>query len=519
MYYYRYYQSNMKITKLNFDENYDRIVELIEKSEFISFDCEMTGINNTLQPHKKEDNADERYVKMISVASKYSLIQIGLCCFCKDDNNKLRSYPYTFYIFPENSYGDVILSASSIDFLKKNNMDFQEWIMNGITYVTKGGEEYWKNKLGLQEKTDSNTENTEKTDSNNNGVVALSEQKDIQFFERNIDNLKKVLGDESATEYTFEFCNAFVRKYIYQYMEANYPHITLLKTSDNKLQALKLSLEEVETMKQNKLRKALGFRSIFKHLYNKVLVGHNCMYDILFIMRYLEGPLEESLTSFKHNFNSLFPCVFDTKYISSSGTFGTVYADTVLGELYNQLIAKNGNQQIVQLGDGISNDIQLHDAGYDALITGSLFWGLINENVVDNSNILNDAINKCGNIIFNMHSLYHVDLDPTRSNGKNKLSDSAFYLGNFTAKVLTNEINEVFKPIEYPLECIWINSESTFIVFKSSGSTVDIQTLKEKISLPEGWNLLTLEEFEAKKLTSNDSSANDIESPLKKQKV
>ena len=81
----------MKITKLNFDENYDRIVELIEKSEYISFDCEMTGINNSSQQHKKDDNTDERYLKMTTVATKYSLIQIGLCCFCKDDNNKLRA--------------------------------------------------------------------------------------------------------------------------------------------------------------------------------------------------------------------------------------------------------------------------------------------------------------------------------------------------------------------------------------------------------------------------------------------
>ena len=33
--------------------------------------------------------------------------------------------------------------------------------------------------------------------------------------------------------------------------------------------------------------------------------------------------------------------VFDTKYISSTGVLGTIYNDTVLGELYNQLMSKN----------------------------------------------------------------------------------------------------------------------------------------------------------------------------------
>ena len=394
--------------------------------------------------------------------------------------------------------------------------------MNGITYVTRGGEEFWRNKFGIQEKDDSNNNSNAETENKNvnSGVVTLSEQKDIQFFERNINDFKKMLEDDSKTEFTFEFCNAFVRKYIYQYMETNYPNITLMKTSDNKLQALKISADNIEEIKHKKFHKAIGFRSVYKHLYNKVLVGHNCMYDILFIMRYLEGPLEESLTSFKTNFNSLFPLVFDTKYISSSGIFGVVYNDTTLGELYNQLVLQKPFPPLVELGDDISNEIQLHDAGYDALITGSVFWGLIKENnekITDYSNLLNDAKNKCGNVIFNMNSLYHMDLDPLRANGKNCRSDSVFYLGGFDTKVLTSEINDVFKPVECPVECFWINFESTFIIFKSAAA-IDIQTLKERITLPNSWNLLTLEEFEAKKSTA--TTKNDItESPLKKQKV
>jgi hypothetical protein len=69
--------------------------------------------------------------------------------------------------------------------------------------------------------------------------------------------------------------------------------IVIFTIKDNKLQVLKLSSEEVEVMKRQQLKKVLGFRAVFKDLVNsKVpLVGHNCMYDLLFMMKYLQSCL------------------------------------------------------------------------------------------------------------------------------------------------------------------------------------------------------------------------------------
>ena len=143
------------------------------------------------------------------------------------------------------------MSVSSIDFLKKNNMDFQEWIKNGITFIDSNNEATWRTKLGLDEKPSEESNNDNKVDN----AVVLTELKDIQFFERNINNLKAMIDDDNKTEFTFDFCNAFVRKYIYQYMEAHHPTISLVKTPDNKLQALKISQEEIVAMKKKQLHK------------------------------------------------------------------------------------------------------------------------------------------------------------------------------------------------------------------------------------------------------------------------
>jgi hypothetical protein len=224
----------------------------------------------------------------------------------------------------------------------------------------------------------------------------------------------------------------------------------------------------------------------------------------------------------------MFPLVFDTKYMSSTGALGTVYTDTVLGDLYNQILAKNTDKnQIIELGDKFNDykdEKQLHDAGYDSFITGSIFWVLItgnNDDPYNVENLIDNAKEKCGNIIFNMFSLYYFDFAQTRPNGMCKCNHDTFFLGGFTSKVLTNDLHELFKPAEYTIaELIWINNESTFVTLKgNSNELIDLTVLKEKIVLPESWLLLTLEEFEARKNIKVKDTDEIDESPLKKQKV
>ena len=85
----------------------------------------------------------------------------------------------------------------------------------------------------------------------------------------------------------------------------------------------------------------MGFRLIFNDLVNchKPLVGHNCMYDIMFLLRWLDkGPLETELSLFKFKIHDLFPYIFDTKYIAESGLIkGQNYDRTSLSDLYSQM--------------------------------------------------------------------------------------------------------------------------------------------------------------------------------------
>lgn len=92
----------------------------------------------------KYDDTDEiRYNKMIAIATRYTIIQFGICLFHQDpsNDNTMIATSYNFYIFPHSAYNlDMTISTSAIDFLRKNNMDFNEWLTRGINYCDEKGE-------------------------------------------------------------------------------------------------------------------------------------------------------------------------------------------------------------------------------------------------------------------------------------------------------------------------------------------------------------------------------------------
>ena len=120
------------ITRENFLQTLPELDRQLQSALFVSFDEEMTGIEMPAYRNSRADSVEERYLKMIQVATRFSIIQFGLCIFHFEVNletnvTRIVGTPYTFFLFPE--YGpDIILNASSCAFLRKNNMDFGQWI-------------------------------------------------------------------------------------------------------------------------------------------------------------------------------------------------------------------------------------------------------------------------------------------------------------------------------------------------------------------------------------------------------
>lgn len=127
--------------------------------------------------------------------------------------------------------------------------------------------------------------------------------------------------------------NAFRRRLIYEAVSIS-EYKELLDLSPNivdkqKITVKKASLEEKKERERLALLEMIGFTQIIKLLIKsqKPLVGHNLYLDLLYIYNTFIGPLPEDYMEFKKFVHSLYPAIYDTRYISSDGILGSLISN------------------------------------------------------------------------------------------------------------------------------------------------------------------------------------------------
>jgi len=359
---------------------------------------------------------------MRRVASTYKLVQFGACLFHESDTGYVAR-PYSFFLFPTN--GEVRMDASSIGFLRSHNMDFNKWIYEGIPFLSRAKAEQLRASLfPVEKKDDTRT------------PIVLSQQTDIEETGTALAGLRAWFEEKKEeTLYEVMTTNPFLRRYLHEQVAANYPDLVTesrpAPRGRKTLVVLRLSEEEKAERAASLLREKeteynnnVGFLRIFTALANakRPLVGHNCMYDLLFMMSHFEGPLPESYAEFTSTVASRFPLVMDTKLLAQSDPFkfaletavprasggsetatpGTAalggntpaaapvreegakvlrFGSTSLGELFRVVqeeedeVRTSERQTTVSLASGFERYAQPapHEAGYDAYMTGYIF--------------------------------------------------------------------------------------------------------------------------------------------------
>ena len=502
------------INKDNFLQELPGIEAALQRGKFVSFDLEMTGIFG--ERNAKDDDVEERYLKMIPPATKYGIIQIGLSFFEQVDGGGFLASPYSFFVFPE--WGpDLVLSPSSITFLKKNNMDFNSWIYGSLSFM---------NEQNAKKMRDQLAQRTGAGGDQQPSSLMPNRPAEIQQMNELKEQISQWAASSSGeVEFEVPAMNAFLRRCVYSYLEIDQPQLRTRKdeSKPNNIIVCKVTEEQkaalaVEEENKNKLK--LGFRLVWEMLLaaNKPIVGHNSFFDLLFLLRWLDGPLAGNFQTFKSRFNTLFPAgIYDTKFISnSSGAaalpgFDASLDDTALGPLYEKVI--NSNPETAKLLSFASpvfeykaEDKQAHDAGYDAYMTGAIFAAALSK--------LGDEAAKTTwlNKMYLMQSLYNFSLGPDNepNNSLRITSGDVWHLSAFAEDTKTQDIEAAFRAaggggggrgggggggdneveVATPLvETVWINGSSAFVVLKA-GAATNTETL------PQGWKLIPLAEFE-----------------------
>ena len=360
----------------NQKEAYEIFKTACDKSKYVSFDCEMTGINlETKTDGTKYDTQEFRYYKQKEVVSKLDLIQIGFT-FYEERTKKIEKEPekntdkkeieekqfylertFLFYLYKNsklkminNDLFDSELRAhpATLKFLRESNFDFNILIKKGINF----------NKLENRDKIKKAL--NEHKILLSNGAMFLSKENESQLIEKviritdyilhgntnplelNFDknkrlmifflgiNFKKLLNiDGFIITKSFSKENTIIitkkekisTKPFFDKYESFESFKLNIKTNINKIYQSRYQLGcfSNEEIIEELTEEELGFSKFIEYLCNKKIpiIGHNIYYDMMFLYDKLIGDLPDNFYAFKQKIHQYFPIIYDTKYIST----------------------------------------------------------------------------------------------------------------------------------------------------------------------------------------------------------
>jgi len=471
----------VNVTKSNFLEQSNDLLEHLPTAAFVAIDEEMTGISlpGTKRP-TKDDTPSQRYKTLKAVPERYGIIQFGVALFHEHpDHLKEESggseflvRRYNFYLFPPSSNDvtrEVTLNPSSVAFLNEHNMNFDLWTKQGIAFVTSDVAnemmESHRDKLIKKQKQEEGV----KEYNPRKRKVELSRAEDINFHARAMASLREWIdaasvpsaanadnpivggGNDGAPvnddapvvaagnagnndgSFLLPPCNSFLRRALYETVETEYPSLILEPggaAAPNQIRVWRLNPEE-KVRREERLKREnweelvvnrIGFWRVFRALSNACrgitevdsialaqnvnsidaskqaqtspakrcvpIVVHNGLMDLLFLMTHFHAhELPNGYEETKAMIHDYFPNVYDTKVLSSEHSDSSIRNDsTVLGNLYNKVVVADEELDLSKLltiadqseqdGKVVAIADQLHEAAYDAYMTGAVYLAL-----------------------------------------------------------------------------------------------------------------------------------------------
>ncbi|EAN32959.1 CAF1 family ribonuclease family protein [Theileria parva strain Muguga] len=506
------------------------ITELIERSDFVALDVEYTGL------HVKDERfigVDKCYESHSLGAKKFIPCQIGLT-MAKYENNIWNLTTTSLFTIPSEGKSFSV-NMSTLNFLKDNNFDFNSWIRNGITHLTPKEEEERKSlivsklhqiRLNLQNLSNSNIENNGRNTNNMNTEYDVSSIKDLEdrrVVEQMIERINKWIvdeGDEGRKPLEFEVESAFLRLLMHSVISIKYPNLYSNSSQRNGVRCVVVYKTQMELLEEERkvleeeleaINKQIGLRTLFDTVSknNKILVGHNCFYDILHIYQTFYGDLPENVEDFKKKWVQVFPTIFDTKYISEY--YHQFTPHTTLKSLYNSFLPNQNGFNRVKIsslgksgmvsgyGDVINEGEKEHEAGYDSLMTAIVFIRQLETVIKSKNSSLNNLINAyldtsntpngMGKVIRNifgeiMNSVRLVKCQPSVINMNNEEDMSKhFYMFGFPNVWKKWEIMKIWSPLWVSIS--WIDETSCWIIAKNSEDVKNINLIYKMMKNPQ----------------------------------
>lgn len=395
----------MEVTSDNFVALLPVITETIKDCDFIAIDTELSGLMRGKR-NNWFDCPKERFGKDVESSKGYFIMQFGLSCFTKTDKLHFNNTTYNFYIFPQanQQFCDIdrtfLIQSHAIRFLIGHGFDFNKLFSKGVSYVT------FEEKKTITAQLRTENKNRNETELGSNGLPKfvpsrLEEtckkwlRKVNEFVEQQKTIHKPRLDASSDCEMTTSDetnqlklvdCSTTHKRTIMKRILECQPNFKYLEIcsdvpdsqkNDTSMVLRYIDREKKEENQRRALIEAKGFLEIIEQIIvnKKPLVGHNLSIDLIQIINQFLKPLDQDYDSFKHTCHTLFPLIYDTKYIANLMLESDTTSQTRLNDLYNELrVSKTYPKIIVKHLNGEFDENQLpHQAGFDAYMSGYCF--------------------------------------------------------------------------------------------------------------------------------------------------
>ncbi|XP_054310894.1 poly(A)-specific ribonuclease PARN isoform X5 [Pongo pygmaeus] len=332
----------------------------------------------------------------------FLLFQFGLCTFKYDyTDSKYITKSFNFYVFPKpfnRSSPDVkfVCQSSSIDFLASQGFDFNKVFRNGIPYLNQEEERQLREQYD-EKRSQANGAGALSYASPNTSKCPVTIPEDQKkFIDQVVEKIEDLLQSEENKNLDLEPCTGFQRKLIYQTLSWKYPkgiHVETLETEKKERYIVISKVDEEERKRreqqkhakeQEELNDAVGFSRVIHAIANsgKLVIGHNMLLDVMHTVHQFYCPLPADLSEFKEMTTCVFPRLLDTKLMASTQPFKDIINNTSLAELEKRLKETPFSPPKVESAEGFPSydtaSEQLHEAGYDAYITGLCFISMAN---------------------------------------------------------------------------------------------------------------------------------------------
>ncbi|XP_043744023.1 poly(A)-specific ribonuclease PARN-like isoform X1 [Cervus elaphus] len=393
-------------TNPDFQSNLHKVYQAIEEADFFAIDGEFSDLGISDGPSVTAltngfNTAEERYQKLKKHSMDFLLFQFGLCTFKYDyTDSKYITKSFNFYVFPKpfnRSSPDVkfVCQSSSIDFLASQGFDFNKVFRNGIPYLNQEEERQLREQYDEKRLQSNGAGALSYTSPNTSKCPVTIPDDQKKFIDQVVKKIEDLLQSEEDKNLDLEPCTGFQRKLIYQTLSWKYPkgiHVETLETEKKERYIVISKVDEEERRReqqkhakeQEELNDAVGFSRVIHAIANsgKLVIGHNMLLDVMHTVHQFYCPLPADLNEFKEVTTCVFPRLLDTKLMASTQPFKDIINNTSLAELEKRLKETPFNPPKVESAEGFPSydtaSEQLHEAGYDAYITGLCFISMAN---------------------------------------------------------------------------------------------------------------------------------------------